>query len=317
MRKLLTIFVVVLVLGGCDHSEPVGPRSISFGSSVSRTELIEDVVGLQKQDVKVYGSYNLDGRVGNQFYGEMLYYDNSLPGWTYDNTQFWISGAYYYFSAVTPYYTPSTFTDDGGKTTILNYSSDVAADDLLYAATVRDLSSSDDFSTVQLQFHHACSAVEFVLINASTRVVTNVRNVRLVGLHNTGDFVFDSTSAEWILDESRVEPNSAEQPFTAVCTLPAGGLPVDIAAEHSLYDSGAVLVLPQTVYKTPVTLHLEYIKEGDAEYAVRDIQLGYIEGKVPTEWKAGEKYKYRLTITDNTITFSVVEVPWVDRYVDL
>jgi hypothetical protein len=62
---------------------------------------------------------------------------------------------------------------------------------------------------------------------------------------------------------------------------------------------------------------LEYIKEGDAEYAVRNIRLGWLDGVRPTEWKAGEKYEYNLTITDNTITAEVIVVDWIDDYVDL
>ena len=77
------------------------------------------------------------------------------------------------------------------------------------------------------------------------------------------------------------------------------------------------MLIPQTVYKTPVTLHLEYIKEGDAEYAVRNVELGWLGGTTPTEWKAGEKYEYNLTITENTITTEVRVVDWIDHFVDL
>ena len=318
MRKLLTILLVVLFLGGCNHSEQIdGPRKIDFGSKVTKTDLVENVTDLQQQDVKVYGSYSLDGRVGNLFDAERLYYDNALPGWVYDNTQYWINGALYRFGAVSPYYVACSFSDYTGKTTITNYSSNSDADDLLYAATDRDLRNDDDFSTVLLQFRHACAAVEFELINGSNSAVTDVRNIRLVGLHNTGNFIFDSAGAEWVLYGTTVDPNSAVQPFGGACTLPDGGLPVNVDVRYPLYDGGAIMVLPQTVYKTPVTLHLEYIKEGDAEYAVRDIELGNLGGYAPHEWKAGEKYKYTMTITDNTITFSVEVLPWVDHYVDL
>lgn len=318
MRKLLTILIAVLVLGGCNHSEPIGgPRKIDFGSKVTRADLIENATDLQKQDIKVYGSYNLDGRVGNQFDAERLYYDNTLPGWVYDNTQYWIGGALYHFCAVSPYYASCTYSDDEGKTTIENYSSETGAEDLLYAATDRDLRGNNDFSAVVLNFHHACAAVEFELINGSSSVVTDVRNIRLVGLQNRGNFVFDATGGEWVMDGTTVDPNAADQPFGGVCILPDGGLPVNINVKHPLYDGGAVFVLPQTIYKTPVTLHLEYIKEDDAEYAIRNIELGNIAGDVPTEWKAGEKYKYTMTITDNTIAFAVTVLPWVDHYVDL
>jgi hypothetical protein len=87
--------------------------------------------------------------------------------------------------------------------------------------------------------------------------------------------------------------------------------------KHSLYDYGSLLVLPQSVYKTDITLHLEYIKQGDASYAIRDITLGWLGGSTPTEWKAGQRYEYNLTITDNTITTEVRVVDWIDDYVDL
>lgn len=137
-----------------------------------------------------------------------------------------------------------------------------------------------------------------------------------MGLHNRGNFSFDADgNASWATDGTVVE--SLSQSFGGTCTLPNGGLPVNLTVKHSLYDGGALLVLPQTIYKTPVTLHLEYIKAGEAEYAVRNIELGYLTGNVPTEWKAGEKYEYNLTITDNTITAEVVVVDWVDNFVDL
>ena len=187
---------------------------------------------------------------------------------------------------------------------------------MLYAAKMRDLAEIDDFSTVPLHFRHACSAVKFNLINASNATVTNVRNIRLVGLQNRGDFTFSADgSASWVLDGSTVAAES--QTFGGACTLPNGGLPVNLNYKHPLYDYGTLLVLPQSVYKTPVTLHLEYIKQGDSSYAIRDIELGWLGGSTPTEWKAGQKYEYNLTITDNTITTEVRVVDWIDDYVDL
>ena len=157
---------------------------------------------------------------------------------------------------------------------------------------------------------------QFNIINASNATLTNVRNIRLVGLHNVGTFSFGADgSAGWSFEGSVL--NEYSQAFGGACTLPNNGLPVNLNVKHPLYDVGAILVLPQTIYKTDVTLHLEYVKAGDAEYAVRNIELGWLAGNVPTEWKAGEKYEYNLTITDNTITTEVLVVDWIDHYVDL
>lgn len=318
MRKLLTILLVMSILSGCDHSEPIGDaRKIGFASQVNRA-LIENASDLQQQKIKLFGAYTLDGRTARVFDAEQLYYDATLPGWDYAIPQYWIMNAAYRFCAVCPYTTPCTFSDEEGKVTISDYAGGTGGDDFLYASAERDLKDNEDYSTVPLQFHHACAAVQFNLINASSQVLKDVRNIRLVGLKNTGDFSFESTgAAEWTLDDSTIGANDPEQPFGGICTLPSGGLPVNLSVKYPLYNEKVLLVIPQTIYKTNVTLHLEYIKEGDAEYAVRNIELGWLGGLTPTEWKAGEKYEYNLTITDNTITAEVIVIDWVDDYVDL
>ena len=316
MRKVLTIVLVLFVLVGCEKPTPtVEDGAISFASQYSRA-LVESAEDLRQQDIKIFGAYTLDGRTARLFDAERLYYNNELPGWDYDNTQYWIAKAEYRFCAVYPYEAPCTFNNENGEVVFGNYQATTGGPDLLYASATRNLAEEYNVSTVNLNFRHACSAVQFNIINASNATLTDVRNIRLVGLHNRGNFSFDAYgSVEWALDETILDNSS--QAFGGGCTLPNGGLSVNLDVKHSLYDDGALLVLPQTVYKTPVTLHLEYIKRGDAEYAVRNIELGYLSGSVPTEWKAGEKYEYNLTITDNTITTEVRPVDWVDHYVDL
>ncbi|MBO7219571.1 MAG: fimbrillin family protein [Alistipes sp.] len=318
MRKVLTIVLSLLVLSGCDHSESIGDaRKIGFTSQVNRA-LVENVHDLQQQQLKLFGAYTLDERTTRVFDAERLYYDASLPGWDYANPQYWIMDAAYRFCAVAPYTIPCTFSDEEGKVTISNFSGNTGCADVLYATAERDLKDNEDFSTVSLRFHHACAAVQFNLINASSQVLKGVRNIRLVGLKNRGDFSFDSTGVvSWVFDGTTIGADDAEQPYGGICTLPGGGLPVNLNVKYPLYDEKALIVLPQTVYKTEITLHLEYIKEGDAEYAVRNIRLGWLDGVRPTEWKAGEKYEYNLTITDNTITAEVIVVDWIDDYVDL
>ena len=316
MRKVLTIVLSLLVLGGCNNTKPIeSDGAISFASQYNRS-LITGDVDLREQDIKLFGAYTLDGNTARLFDAERLYYNEGLPGWDYDNTQYWIAKAAYRFCAVYPYEAPCTFNDEEGRVVFGNYEATTGSPDLLYASAKRDLAVEYDVSTVPLRFRHACAAIQFNLINASNATLTNVRNIRLVGLQNRGNFSFDANGAvEWVFNGE--ELGTSSQAYGGACTLPNGGLPVNLNVKHSLYDGGALLVLPQSVYKTPVTLHLEYIKQGDADYAVRNIELGYLTGTVPTEWKAGEKYEYNLTLTDNTITTEVRVVDWIDHYVDL
>ena len=318
MRKVLAIVLTAFVVSGCSNTSPIDePRHIGFSSLVTRS-LIDSTEALREQEIKIYGAYHLDGNTARLFDAERLYYDALLPGWDYSSTQYWIRGASYHFFAVCPYATPCNFSDGRDLVSITNYEGSAEGEDLLYATAARDLALQEDYSPVQLHLHHACAALQFNLVNASNSVLTDVRNIYLVGLYNKGTFRFDyDGTSSWTLEGSPLAASAALQPFAGVCTLPEGGLPVNIDVEHSLYDNGAILVLPQNIYKSSVTLHIEYKKQGDAEYAVRDIQLGMLGGATPTEWKAGEKYKYNFNITDNTITTEVRVVPWVDNYVDL
>ena len=318
MRKVLAIVLTALVLVGCNDKKPIDDlHKIGFASQMPRS-LIENVSDLQKEELKLYASYTLDGRSGRVFDAERLYYNRQIPGWDYDIPQYWMVGASYNFYAVCPYSVDVTFSEAQSSVAVIDYESATDAPDLLYATASRDLSEDDDFSTVMLGFHHACAAVEFNIVNASNSTLTDVRNIRIVGLYNKGTLHISSDGkATWTLAQQTVQSNAAVQPFAGTCVLPDGGLPVNLTVEHPLYEDGAVLVLPQTIYKSTVTLHLEYKKASDSEYAVRDIQLGMLGGSTPTEWKAGSRYKYNLNITDNTITTEVRVVDWVDNYVDL
>lgn len=317
MRKFLAIALVMMAAIGCGkESISSRPQKIGFDSQISRA-LIDSPEALCSQQIRLFGSYTFDGSSAPVFDGERLYYDSQIEAWDYNNTQYWIMGAYYHFSAVCPYSVACTYTDSG-EVVIPSYSSYTEGSDILYAHQVRDLSVAEDYSAVPLHFYHACSAVKFSIVNGSSSVLTDVRNIRLVGLHNRGEFrVGADGTASWTLDSSTVPAVSEEHPFAGVCTLPSGGLPVNISVDYSLYDTGAVVVLPQSIYKSGVTLHLEYKKVGDSAYAVRDIELGMLGGTTPTEWKAGEVYKYKLNITDNTITAEVTVVDWIDNFVDL
>ena len=328
MRKFGIIVVLALLVMGCDDPAPIGnPREINFSSLYNRA-LIESVTDLQSEGIKVYGDYTLDGNRATVFNGERVYYDTTLPGWTYDNTQFWISKAYYNFYAVSPnkyaadqYELPCTYSPEEESMTITDYRCLSGGDDLLYAVASRDLTTEDDFLAVPLNFRHACAALKFNIINASNAAVTDVRNVRLVGLYNLGDFTFTiNGTAAWTLKGNILPSNSTD--LAGTCTLPNGGLPVNLNYKHPLYDYGSILVLPQNVYKTDVTLHLEYTystagNPKDSDYSIRNIKLGQLGGNTPTEWKPGQRYEYNLTITANTITTEVRVIDWVDHYVDL
>ena len=254
MRKVLTIVLATLILASCNEPSSEHPTGglteIGFASQYGRS-LIEGVEGLQQEELKLFGTYTLDGSTVRLFDAERLYYNTAaeIPCWDYDNTQYWISNASYNFCAVCPYEAPCTFSDAEGVVRLGNYEATTGGPDLLYASAQRNLAEQEDFSTVHLNFRHACAALQFNLVNASNATLIDVRNIRLYGLHNVGSFSFGADgSAGWVFSGSVL--NEYSQAFGGACTLPNGGLPVNLNVRHSLYDEGAILVLPQTIYKT-------------------------------------------------------------------
>lgn len=324
MYRVWVMVLLVLTLWSCEKPEPVDNRHIiGFASHMSRA-IIESADDL-KQDsngLKLYASYTMNEDLARLLDGEKLYFDNGI--WQYDNTRYWVPGMLYHFCVIYPYSTPCSYNDNGEIT--IAYEGKTTSTDLLYASSMRDLTSSEDYSAVPLQFDHACAALQFNIINASTSTITGVRNVRLTGLYNKGTFFFNSLgTAKWTIDENSRLTSTTDNTYGGTCTLPNGGLPVNVSTKHSLYDNGAILVVPQDIYKSSVALSLEYTTSSNpnapnANWVTppsNPIELGKLGGSTPTEWRAGKRYNYNLTLTDKYITAEVKVVDWVDHYVDL
>ena len=317
MRKLLAFVFTVLVLVGCTNPEPLdGLHQIGFASQLSRA-IVEGVEGLQTGGILLFASYTLDNHTATLLDKEQLSYNNGA--WDYTNKRYWVNGIYYRFCAVHPYNIQNNCTYDNNGEVTINYTGNTDSADLLYTAATRDLRNSEDYSAVPLHFKHACAALDFRIINASSNTITAVRNIYLTNLYNQGTFYFDTLgTAEWSNVTNRITDTNIY--YDSQCTLPTNTtLPVNVSVKHPLFDNGALLVVPQFVYKTDVKLHLEYSTStgNNKTYTNRDISLGTIGGTSPTEWELGKKYTYTLTITNDYITSDVVVVDWIDHYVDL
>lgn len=318
MRKLLAFVFTVLVLVGCTSPEPLdGLHQIGFASQLSRA-VVEGISDLQSGGILLFASYTLDNQTASLLDNEKLYYNNGA--WDYTNKRYWVNGIYYRFCAVHPYNIKNNCTYDNNGEVTINYTGNTTSADLLYTATTRDLQYSEDYSAVPLHFNHACAALDFRIVNASGNAITDIRNIYLTGLYNQGNFYFDILgTAEWQITGNRITATNVY--YDDKCTLPTNNtLPVDVNRKHPLFDTGVLLVVPQEIYKQGVKLCLQYLTSTsnyNKTYIAREILLGNIGGSAPTEWVAGQKYTYTLTITDDYITSDVVVVDWVDHYVDL
>ena len=302
----------MFVLIGCDTPVETPRHEIGFLSQVSRS-IVDEVADLYGQGIKLYGTVTLDNDVIRLFNAENLYYNTSAWDWCYDNTRYWVPQAEHRFCALWPYNTECTFSDQSAVVT-LNHTSSTNGADLLYATATRNLINSEDYSAVPLSFSHACAALQFNIINASNVVISQVSDIYLVGLCNSGTFTFGAdVAAEWVLGSSYVASNDK----TTFGGTNLQNLPININLKQPLYSGGAILVLPQDIADTSVTFHVAIKRQGSANSEEKTILLGQIGGSAPVKWEAGKKYEYTMTIKENEIVSNVSVVPWVDHYVDL
>lgn len=326
MRRLFNIAVAiafVITLHSCNRGEERGGApAILFRSAVeqSRGGLVESVSDMHERGISIMGA--IESGNGNKsllFDHEHLAYDESL-GWHYGTARYWMRGMKYHFTAIYPY-NDSDYSYDtaSGTVTCLGYNAGERHlnTDLMYAVAERDLSdmnATPDYSAVELPFEHACSAVEFRLRNSSNATITAVTDVSLVGVCAEGDFSLSAAGVPtWSIDTSNRVTN--HDTFGGVCTLPAGGLPVNTEYYHSIYDSKVLTMLPQRISKSGATLHFNIRIEGSSTVFPHEVNLGNIAST--PQWDAGTRYIYNLTLTDETITFEVSVVDWIEDFIEL
>lgn len=303
----------MFVLIGCDTPVETPRHEIGFLSQVSRS-IVDEVADLYSQGIKLYGTVTLDNDVVRLFNEENLYYSTSAWDWCYDNTRYWVPQAEHRFCALWPYNTPCEFSDQSAVVTLSNYTTSANGSDLLYATATRNLINSEDYSAVPISFNHACAALQFNIINASNEAISQVSDIYLVGLRNSGTFTFGAdVAAEWVLGSSVV----ASTDKTTFGGTNLQNIPVNINVKQSLYSGGAILVLPQDIANTNVAFHVTIKRQNNAAAEEKTILLGQLGGSTPVKWEAGKKYEYTMTIKVNEIVSNVSVIPWVDHYVEL
>ena len=325
MRRVFNIVTSILLLAvgiSCHRGseEPAAP-AISFRSHVdqNRGGLVESEADIRERGISLMGSV-VSGGVRTLLLDHAHLAYNAVKGWDYGETRYWIRGGKYHFIAIYPY-DDSDYDYDmsDGSVECVGYNAGVKHlnTDFLYAVATRDLSNFNvepDYSTVELPFKHACAAVEFRLRNSSNATVVAVTDVALINICAEGNFHLSANgTATWNIDsEKRVTDHNT---FGGVCTLPTGGLPVNTSYFHSIYDSKALTMLPQRIWKSGTTLRFNIRVEGSSTVFPHEIDLGNIAST--TEWVAGKKYIYNFTLTDETITFDVSVVDWVEDFIEL
>lgn len=305
MKKLYARIVpLVFVLGACSSSdEPAADPSVPVGFSV-QTETRAAVTGTTLLDgslFKVWGGY--DGN--NVFDGREV--TKTASGCTYTGTEYWVPGKTYNFHAVYPAELPAeaTLTVAGdGTVSVSNFdcsaTGDAAVD--LMTASALDIEADeiiDRQDPVELTFSHLLSHISFVFDNQLTGgYAAEVTDISF-SIQVKGDY------------NSSTEPSPWTNLTLGAITLYPEAAPLTVEYGSSV-TSDPALVIPQSNTGVNVTFTVtirEIIDEASTMTVVKHFTspLATTDG----EWKMGQRYEYKATLTDELqITLNVTITNW-------
>lgn len=191
-KTLLALFAFAAV--ACSKSEVIEqtkPLAIGFDSpfienSTKATDLTTGENGTL-QDFGVYGYVEAVG--GIVFNNEKV--SKTGSAWTYANTQYWVAGKTYYFTAIAPASQGGKYTPTEVNAGTINFDNTSAEIDLLYAHTpvaaiTGPITAQPD--AVKFSFNHILSRVKFSFENkmVAENATITISNVKVTDAYKTG-----------------------------------------------------------------------------------------------------------------------------------
>jgi hypothetical protein len=155
----------------------------------------------------VYGWVAKDG-TSAQIFNNVAVTKGTDNAWKYDDTQYWIAGGSYTFSAIKGYTAGDdiTFTiDNNGQRAaspkIAGFKSD-GKTDLIYAEAGLDEAKASGNGAVAFTFQHQLAKVKFSFLNktaTSASIEAKITNIKITDAYETGTVVLSNTQhgASW------------------------------------------------------------------------------------------------------------------------
>ena len=327
MKKLFTILAVAATLASCAKEDVVreaAREAIGFDNAFVENST-RSVVDPSYTNTKLFGNFGVFGTVeGAKLFDNTTVSGSELNGtWSYEGTQYWITGAKYNFAAVapktvkvndvdTPVYTNASFaTTSTGEnaekvytgTTTLSFENN-GTTDLLYAeAKATGLVSRNP--KVAFTFRHVLSKVKFSFENAynATNATIRVKNVQIVDAYKNGVATLNAATA-WAPTNNNLTLNfgnaaeaseDAEEAFACNTTLESYNelLMIPGAGKTSFTVTNGETTTQKTGYTVNFTVEL----------LVSDAVVATYPHTIHTDFApvAGNSYDLKATITAKNI----------------
>ena len=365
----LSSVIVILTGLSCSRTEVestgIAGRDIpiSFSAGVEETKSLFTPENFSRAGHKIAvfdvfdGEQLYMGSIDGQGKGTPVIYTSSpetSPYWSTDGNYFWTPSGTHNFFAYSTYYAkdpdngadkPASLPED--KVSFLTEQEDSMkiSDwnlsienqfDFLYATHSRNMSETDPYRPVELQFKHLFAAVGVSFRNISSISYT-VTDWYFQGISDKGMVVIPFKAGEPDITLHEPDQNAhlyddvdPEGVIRSKSLDSEGGVYYPYKAEgtgeNSTGASEYVLVWPHSYEElSDAVFHFVYYsgdQEGEGTAEDLDKQPGKQEitlklgGEacdfIVNEWKPGTRYMYNITISDNKIYFEVRIVPWIN-----
>ncbi|MBO4427215.1 MAG: fimbrillin family protein [Bacteroidales bacterium] len=330
MKRYITIVAVAIAALSCSKTYDVNPASqkaIGFGTwaeNLTRARVQGTNTFVSGDDFAVYGSKVTGSAAAvTEFDDVVVSYDGSK--WAYSPARFWDpSTDSYTFYAVSP-------AAIGTAATVTPATGVVASASVTFAGNDNDILVADEKtvakanygSTVELQFNHIASLVDFKVKKHADLgdAVLAVTSFSISNIDNAGTFAvssYSSTHPVVAWTASAHAGNYSNASGVASVTLPSD---VDDTTPDFLIDS--LIVMPQT-FRTDAniqTVNIEYTITDEASNVSTftksfnlklfdDVDDTDNEDTVIPGWEGGKHYVFIITINSSKIEFSAAITDW-------
>ncbi len=209
MKRIFTFAIAAAALVACNKENTVEVAegaAIAFDQAfVDNATKATDLTTANLNEFGVFGAVELTDQSGKLFDNERVYWDGTK--FAYNNTQYWIPSAQYYFTAIAPYqdgddaaWTYATGEAQNG-TISYNASKDL---DLLFAyvkpaATAATITAQP--AAVAFTFKHMLSRARFTFVNtipAASNITMKITEVKINDAYQNGKVVItNGVDGDW------------------------------------------------------------------------------------------------------------------------
>lgn len=332
MKKLLIIAAAALLAAACAKTYEVKETSLpeigftSWANTLTKARTAGSSTFVNGDDFAVYGYKSASGAKTTVFDDVDVNYDGSA--WTYSPTRFWDQSTdSYTFYAVSP-------TDIGTGADVTPQTGVIASGSISFAGNDNDILVADEKtvakadygSTVELQFNHIASLVDFKvkkhtnLGNATVAITSfSISNIDNIGTFAVNTYTSTHPDVVWTASAHAGAYDSTSG-VTSVATLPTNvGTTGDFVINN-------LIAMPQT-FRTDSniqTVNIEYTITDEASNVstfTSSFNLKLFDDVDDTDntdsiilgWDAGKHYTFFITIDAKKIVFSGAITDWTSE----